>query len=83
MVSLASRVSRLYYPFLREPTYLTRIESGELGLGYICEQTSKVTRQHRSVEASEGICAGDREAQALSYLRDPDSNEQGLLQHGL
>jgi len=52
-------------------------------LGYICEQTSKLTRQHRSVEVSEGICAGDREAQALSNLRDPDPNEQRLLQHNL
>jgi hypothetical protein len=75
VVSHPSRVSRPYYPFLREPTYLPRIQSGGLGLGYICEMTSKVTRQHRSVEASERICAGSREAQALSYLRDPDPHE--------
>jgi hypothetical protein len=60
-----------------------KIMSGHLRLGYISELTSKVTRQHRSVEASEGICAGDREAQALSYLCDPDPYEQGLLQHDL
>jgi len=52
-----------------------KIMSDHLRLGYISEPTSKVTRQRSSVEASEGICAGDREAQALSYLRNPDPYE--------